>query len=592
MREAQQTASTLYRNKPCLFYEQLYAPLRFIVVFFFVLVIGEGLNAQSLPGDEEAGEEAVAERYAAWAEAAIARGRWPEAEAALERAADFADVSSDLSYLLALVRFHESRPQWEILEALKRAIEGNRWNRYSPEKARLLEAEVFIRLRFYGEALGSLSLVPESADAALLRLLALRGLQDIPLFQRYMSEALARYPRDPRHVRILLDHAAETFPGGAGRALIDTVLRRLSPLLESDQDLAWLAVPFIKDAGEAARLVSSYRAMGGGSRRAIPAALMLGIIDDEDAIRELFSSSPEEPILDRALILSVWELLRNSEGRVGFQRNLLGFSGVITEDRDRDGWPESRIQYHDGMIQNYAYDGDQDGILELEVFFGAGLPLRGEILVFPEAGIPGEAPAFSEAERARAKALVFWERYPALLRVELGGVRYIPRPSEFLFSPLKFTEIGGSGPDGFLYPREDFGNLRLSRRSLISFAVTVEGPSAEIRGAVERVELDRGIIQRTSSWLENRLVSVTGYAQGRKVIRKSDLDLDGRLETIIRFSPEGFPASSESDWDGDGIYETGEEYFSDGKVARSWDMDKDGLREYTELFSEELFSEE
>jgi hypothetical protein len=45
--------------------------------------------------------------------------------------------------------------------------------------------------------------------------------------------------------------------------------------------------------------------------------------------------------------------------------------------------------------------------------------------------------------------------------------------------------------------------------------------------------------------------------------------------------------SSESDWDGDGVYETGEFYFPDGRIARSWDMNKDGVREYTEVWTEE-----
>jgi hypothetical protein len=84
------------------------------------------------------------------------------------------------------------------------------------------------------------------------------------------------------------------------------------------------------------------------------------------------------------------------------------------------------------------------------------------------------------------------------------------------------------------------------------------------------------------------------------VLRRLDLDLDGRMETLRRFRAEPFPSAgedsargpfkyraipetSESDWDGDGIYETGEEYLIDGRTARSWDMNRDGIREYTEI---------
>jgi hypothetical protein len=66
------------------------------------------------------------------------------------------------------------------------------------------------------------------------------------------------------------------------------------------------------------------------------------------------------------------------------------------------------------------------------------------------------------------------------------------------------------------------------------------------------------------------------------------MDQDGRLETVRRFRRSDFPlddpgelASSESDWDGDGVYEYGETY-EGGIIIRSWDMDKDGVRELFE----------
>ncbi|MDR2433742.1 MAG: hypothetical protein LBD47_04155, partial [Treponema sp.] len=93
-------------------------------VVFLLTIPGPALPAQGFPplGDTP-GEPAMAERWADWAERAIAAGRWREAEAALERARDFASVSSDLSYLLALVLRHGNRPQAAVLEAARRAIE-------------------------------------------------------------------------------------------------------------------------------------------------------------------------------------------------------------------------------------------------------------------------------------------------------------------------------------------------------------------------------------------------------------------------------------------------------------------------------------
>jgi hypothetical protein len=108
------------------------------------------------------------------------------------------------------------------------------------------------------------------------------------------------------------------------------------------------------------------------------------------------------------------------------------------------------------------------------------------------------------------------------------------------------------------------------------------------------MELNQGIPQRAWEYLGNRLVSETEFALGLPLVQRIDLDLDGRLETVRHFprssrsglnlleDPLEYPRVfdySESDWDGDGIYEYSETH--DGEfIIRSWDMDKDGVREY------------
>jgi hypothetical protein len=116
---------------------------------------------------------------------------------------------------------------------------------------------------------------------------------------------------------------------------------------------------------------------------------------------------------------------------------------------------------------------------------------------------------------------------------------------------------------------------------------------------VEWIDLRRGIPLRAAEVLEGRPVSVTEFNRGKPVSQRVDLDLDGRMETIRRFreaapsAEEGIPEFerilefSESDWDGDGIFETGEQYLSNGSVVYSWDMDGDGIREYSEIRSRE-----
>jgi tetratricopeptide (TPR) repeat protein len=570
-------------------------------------VPGYGQNPFPVPAPDisgQTGDVAAAEKYAGWAQGAIDAGRWREAEAALERAADYAGVSSDLSYLLALARSHENRPAGAVLEAARRALEADRWRRYTPGAGRLLEAETLIRLRAFSTALESLAAAPESADAARLRILALRGLPDMPAFRSAVSRALERYPRDPRPVRILFE-TLRTNPGPSGNEgeLIALALRRLPFLLESDPELAYLAVPFIRDAEEARRLAAAYR--GGGlapaARREInpaslPGALSLGVIDEAQAMDELFhppallsSARPAELILDRALLREIWSLLRTEDARAGFIRNLLSLSGVITEDAHGDGYMETRTRYRDGVIAGYSHDADQDGLPELEIFFTAGVPDRAEFVVSP--GPSGDGPLFPVKDGERPKALLWWERYPAVLRTELAGLAYLPRPLELLYAPVRLSPLFGSGP---LYPEGESAGL--TRRALVSFSLVIERPSVNFDGALERIELNRGVPWRAREYLGGRIVSETEFRLGRPVNQRIDLDLDGRLETVRRFrgdsefNPEDLEgwdyekiiALSESDWDEDGIFEYGEEHFPGGTVIRSWDINKDGIREFSE----------
>ncbi|GHU88054.1 hypothetical protein FACS189476_04510 [Spirochaetia bacterium] len=540
---------------------------------------------------------AAAELYTAWAEQAINDGRWPEALAILERGGDFADVSSDISFLLAKARYHENSPSGAVLEALRRGFEALRWTKYSAAEARLLEAEILIRLRNFTGALTVLSKAPVGADTERLRLLALKGFPDKAEFRRVMAETLDRYPRDPRPVEILFAYASAKNPEENDLDLISLALQRLPCLLEADPHLAYMAAPFIRDTAEARRLVQAYRAVEKTDPASIPVSLNLGLIDEAQAIEELFASfgSPADRVINKDLILSVWALLRNQEGRDMFKRNLLGFSGVITEDADRDGWPETRVYYRNGAIEAYFLDTDQDGLTELHVNFAAGLPFRAEQVI-------GAEPA-AEADRSSPlKLYIDWEQYPAVRRAELGtstelqssvepSVRgsplektaYIPRPGEFRYTPVRFSELtGGDGEPGLRYPEGNMQQARLNRRTLVSFALQIERPSAEFKDAVEIIDMENGIPWRAAEYLAGRPVTVTEFVRGQRTVQRLDMDLDSRMETVRHFRSDGSIESVESDWDGNGTFETGEQFLPDGSIIYSWDTNGDGLRDYSE----------
>jgi hypothetical protein len=379
--------------------------------------------------------------------------------------------------------------------------------------------------------------------------------------------------------------------------------------------LACLAAPFIRDRAEARRLVSACRALGGPERESIPLSLDLGIIDEGQAMEELFApgDGPGALILDRDLVRRVWSLLRDRESRAAFRRRLLRFSGILTTDADGDGIWEESSRYVEGTVRDYYRDADQDGPEDLRVSFSSGGIPR-EAWLSP-GGMPEGAP---EAVRGDAwddtwsgagdaasrfpggRIYLRWERYPAVLDAELDGVVYVPAPETFFYAPIRFTPLPGDdtgieGEPGLLYPEAELPQIRLTGRTLVSFALSVIRPSLEFPGGLERITMERSVPRRAVETLDGRVVAVTEFVRGQPRIQRVDLDLDGRMETIRRFR-EGVPGEDplayeripelvETDRDRDGLYEMGEQFFPDGTSIYSWDTDGDGIRDFFETWT-------
>ena len=589
-------------------------------VFFILLAaVVCALNAQPHAGRFTDAE--LARQYAAWARNMIDEGRWKEALEGLERARDFADVSSDISYLLAVARLHHIYVdpvcnRLNVIEALERAIETNRWEYYDEGAALLMKAEQLIIIRRFSNALSALDQVEKNvylpgassgaalpADIAYQRLLAFRGMaagtdgdsvQSLARFRSLVLISMDRYPRDPRPLRVFFEYARNRMPAVSGAAselaesdinLLELALRRLPFLIETDPDLAWLASPLMRDTDTAKRYVAAYRAGGLSNGEnfkpapgSIEAALGLGLIGDIDAVEELFdvSANNEDSVLQKNIISDVYALLKSEEGRDLFTRKLLAFSGEIISDDDGDEHIESRAFYNSGIISQYSYDRNQSGDVDIVISFSTdGTPQR---VHFVGATLPFDG-------------FLDWERYPSvrLLFSSSDGL-FLFRPADFQYAPVTFIEIGGSESyRGLFFPVPS--HYEITRRTLVSSCVSLSRASLEFDGAVETIYLERGIPLRSVETLDEMQISVTEYERGSPVIQYVDMDMDGRMETIRRFFPpapdfqENFDirkllASSESDWTGDGRHKTGEVYRQDGSVVYTWDMDGSGIMNY------------
>lgn len=495
------------------------------------------------------GDEAIAGRYLAYALDAAEEGRWEDAETVLERAADFASISSDLSYYLGLARSRRNRPVGAVLECLNRALEAGRWRVRRADDARILQAECLIRLRSYSEALSALSSCADAADVAALRLRALRGLGDAVRFDSGIKAAFAGFPRDPRFVGLLFESLGTRIRTDEQHRLVDTAIRRLPYLLDADPSLAVSAAPFIGDVAERRRLVAAYRAAGGKGAASIAAALDLGLIDDDAAVAELFS----QEAVDVQRFLSVYRMLRGADARKSFASSLAAYSGVVQDDFDGDGFPESVTRYERGGLMSFAFDADQDGIPEWSFRFSDGLPVSADVALSFDAANES-VPARPASRDDRTWALVKWERYPYVSSISLGGETFSFAPAAFPFSPIRLDRLL---PDAETrIPRTDAVSPRLTERSLYSFASSLERPGHLARGTVERIEYANGVPLRSRERLGGIDVGISEFANGMLVLRKFDLDADGRVETIERYEGKtGALVSVETDFDGDGVFE-------------------------------------
>jgi len=505
---------------------------------FIILFLG--ILSQGFAQDELRGNRAMADRYAQWAKNTLEMGLWSEAHFGLERAADFADVSSDIGYLLALTRVHENKPRPSVLEALNLALLVDRWVIYNAELARLFKAETLIALRFYPEALQELSIIRKGPKQAALTLKTLAN-YSFPDFRRSMRDALDIYPRETEPVRIFLnflsnEDAAGRNPERDDLDLLEIIIRRLPLLIQDDPELAWMASPFIRDVEEAGRLVRAYRAVNMPSLQSIPVALKLGVIDEETALDELFSFSAH---LDLALLDKVWEILRSDTAKTMLKNRLASYTGIITEDSNRDGVPETTVKYHRGLLEYSFIDVNQNDIYDLIVYYEAGVPWRGMALLPPE-------------NSGRKQAEIFWERYPAILEVRLDGTKFIPRPLDHFFNPVRFVDLFGSGT---LFPRWDPLNPPLTRKVLVSKSLRVERPSLEFPGGIEIVELEQGIPVRAREYVGRLMVSETDFLRGRPQHQRVDLDFDGKMDTVRFFRKEYRQVELEDLWDFDRIYD-------------------------------------
>jgi hypothetical protein len=535
-----------------------------------------GLLFLGASGGEVSPQFAVAQKYADWAQAVLARGEYEKALVFLEKARDYANSSSDLSYMLAVSRNQCGKSADSVLNAALVALETGNWNQYKHTDALFLSAQMNVRLRRYKTALDALAGCEESAETALLRLSALRGAAITAEtagtaasgFRRLMLEALRKYPFNGEISRMALLWAARHPENEADAEIVRIALKVGAP--------AYLSVPFMGDE-EAARhaLRVWYAAQHDAVPEALPALLNYGVIDEEHGLDALFGWQIGGQSINAAHLRAVFALLRTDAAREDFRSRINRFSGTIYEDYDDDGYVEARAFYKNGILQSFTADTLQNGLTDIEVDAEAGVPVRARLIFFPAGqrdGFGQIAAAFTEQEPEKYE--VTFAAYPMVVKVagpdgglggrQAGRLTFYFRQSDFYIKPVDFEDMGGHF--GLPFPRllsspyrggsigggsiggglgdtsaGVSGRLPLSEAALWQAAFRVEAPAKNFDGGTLVIDLDGGLILSAKEYVNGVLAGEDFFTHGRLRERRIDMDLDGKLETKIPFDRLEFP---------------------------------------------------
>jgi antitoxin component YwqK of YwqJK toxin-antitoxin module len=498
----------------------------FYIVFMLFALDAHSLFAQS-------GEAEIAEKYVQWAQDAISEKQFDKARAALTRALDYANVSSDIPYLLATLQETNS-PRLDTLQNVNLALDTDRWNFYNANDANILKARLLICLMKYNEALGVIGRIKESEEKELLRLQALLYSKQDHLFTVHAQRVLKLFPSSSI-LSLIFKYAELTNQNDEGDMLVSRALS-LSRAYQNE-DLIWEAAPFMYDIDQARRLLSSWIAGHGDSplpHGALPILLDIGVIDEDAAINTLFTNAPF--FVNKKDLEKVYTLLRTDAWRELFLNALSRYSGVIGEDINGDGIYESICEYKNGLVVRYTNDMRQLGTCHIEMRFMAGLP---------------------EGVVADDEISIDYDQYPSVKTASYAERDYFFRMDDFFYAPVRFEYLFGGTT---VFPEYNDVDDRVNEKILVSHAYIIEHDSSEFAGAREQVKLQDGIIISALETLDGKIISQTEYDNGKAILQKVDIDLDGKMETV-RYLLESDGSNEieithiKSDWDNDGTYE-------------------------------------
>ena len=461
--------------------------------------------------------------------------QWTSALSQAELGLGYDESISDLWFLSAYSGYQLGKSPSEVLPAIIKAIEQDKWVDYNKDGALLLYAELLSQTGDSQRALRYLEggRIFPSSSREYLKILCYYRLGTEESYQqarKLVSEASRLYPDDMRFSQVFFAYEvkADLSFSPAAEKLGETFAQSYDELADYPVELYLLASLFA-EAEVGQRRLQAFGVSGNRHPLYASLALRAGLLSEAHAY-EYFCSFASESV-SLAQLESFASLLTEASTKSALKAFLNGFRGTITQDTTGDGIDDLRIMYDRGRPRQIHYDKNQDGVEDWIARCDFGVPTE---LLLPE-----------------AKTFVYYNKYPFVSSMELhsmsfkfvdGALDWTP-VSIIPYEPLTRALDGGeffvpqlkTTPEG-LFP---------TMRTLAESAYTVHYPVTERPQAKVELSILDGKVRSAQYFEGKTLYAQLACEDGLPKTRNVDLDGDGWFELTQKF---GFSAEKYLDY--------------------------------------------
>lgn len=530
-------------------------------------------------------------------------GKWQEAESNARIGLAYDDSIADLWYLCAAAKMNLGHKRSEILPLVVKSLSEGEWVDYNKDGARILYADILVDTHKYEQAVSVLDEKPfiYSSDAEYIRARSFYNLgtpEGLEKARLKIDAARRVYPQDTRLADLFYKYEYVLFQKNGSidplaQRIADAFLASLASYRKKLPELELYASIFVKDKEKKSRILKSFNAQNNKSPLYPVLALEAGLMEEQAALDYFYTFSDKN--VNLSVLKSFIKVLKKDESKKEFSEYLNSWNGTLEIDTDNDLLVNMTVVYNRGRPEKIVYDENQDDTYEWSADCDFGVPLKISL--------------------ASGALNVIYGTWPFLQQVvyideeSKTDITFELIAENLEWSPFEVTSAEDIksflGADFFVPAISKKYDRNISRAKLVNSALSYTMPSKEKKDAVISVSLLNGFAHHATYYSGDKVYAIAKFENGLPVLRSVDMDGDGLFETVEEYGYTkdssqkfisradelqvmtnlfGSPAektgiyvkSIKIDRNGDTIPDFTEEYTAgEGKIS-SWDLNADG----------------